>query len=268
MSPVRLVATDLDGTLLAPDGWLTERTVAAVRAATRAGITVVAATGRSYFTAIQRLAPATDVRWLVCSNGALIYDRDIGALTAHHPIDDLALVPLVSRLGVALPGCFFGWEVAAGFGWERAFLERRPAVGRVATTVHEGIGADGRWPSEVTKLFVGHPALERDALLEAALPLMDDGLVATCSGASFIEVTGAGVDKAFGVARLCRDLGVDAGEVLAIGDHLNDVAMLRWAGRSVAMGGAHPAALAEADETAPSHAEDGVAQVLESLLIA
>jgi hydroxymethylpyrimidine pyrophosphatase-like HAD family hydrolase len=97
-------------------------------------------------------------------------------------------------------------------------------------------------------------------------PLLCNRLVVSCSGASFVEITGAGVDKAFGVARLCARLGIDRGEVVALGDHLNDVALLRWAGRSVAMGGAHPAALAAAGEVTASCADDGAAAVLESVI--
>jgi hydroxymethylpyrimidine pyrophosphatase-like HAD family hydrolase len=261
---IRLVATDLDGTLLGPDGRLSARTVAAIRAAHEAGITVVAATGRSHHTALARVAAAEAVRYVICSNGASLYDRHAGAVVSHHPIAERSLPQLVDVLRRELGGTCFGWEQPDGFGWESDFVHMRPEVeGTPASVVPRFIAP---WPDYVSKVFVGHRDLHRDHLLAAVTPHLVDGLVATCSGARFVEVTGAGVDKAFGVARLCAELGIAPDEVLAIGDHLNDVAMLRWAGRGVAMGGAHPAVLAAAGEQAPGCADDGVACVLESLL--
>jgi Cof subfamily protein (haloacid dehalogenase superfamily) len=262
---IRLVATDLDGTLLGPDGALSARTVAAVRAAHAAGITVVAATGRSHHTALSRVAPAEVVRYLVCSNGASLYDCAAGAVVDSHPIASASLPQLIAVLRRELTDTCFGWEAADGFGWESAFHSIRPDVELHRETVVPRL--DAPWPDGVSKLYVGHSELQREHLLDAVTPLLVDGLVATCSGARFIEVTGSGVDKAFGVARLCARLGIGADEVLAIGDHLNDLAMLRWAGRGVVMASAHPAVLAEAVEIAPGNAEDGVATVLESLLV-
>lgn len=261
---IRLVATDLDGTLLGPDDRLSARTVAAVRAAHEAGITVVAATGRSYHTALPRVAAAEAVRYVICSNGASLYDRFAGAVVARHPIAERSLPQVVEVLRRELGDTCFGWEEPERFGWESDFLHLRPEVeGTPASVVPRFLAP---WPAAVTKLYVGHRELHRDRLLTAVTPHLIDGLVATCSGARFVEVTGAGVDKAFGLAGLCARLGIAPDEVLAIGDHLNDVAMLRWAGRGVAMGGAHPAVLAAAGEEAPGCADDGVACVLESLL--
>lgn len=261
---VRLIATDLDGTLLGPDGWLSARTIAAIRAAHEAGITVVAATGRSHHTALPRVAPAEVVRYMVCSNGASLYDHHLGEVVDRHPISPESLPQVIEVLRHELGEPCFGWEHTGGFGWESAFVDFHPVIDDERATVVPRL--DSPWPDSVAKLFVGHGELQRDHLLDAVTPHLVDGLVATCSGARFIEITGAGVDKAFGLARLCARLGVGADEVLAIGDQLNDLAMLSWAGRSVAMGGSHPAVLDAATEVAPSCAEDGAACVFESLV--
>lgn len=258
-----MVACDLDGTLFAPGGRLSGRTLAALAAAHRAGLHVVAATGRSSHTALPRVAPAVGLRYLVCSNGAVLYDRAAGAVLSHHPVEPAALPALLAAVREGLPGAGFGWESPHGFGAETAFLGMRPPADVPIEHVVDAL--EPPFPT-VTKLFVGHPALVREDLLGAVGPLMVDGLVVTCSGAGFVEVTGAGVDKAFGVARLCARLGVDRSEVAAVGDHLNDVALLRWAGRSVAMADGHPAALAAAAEVTPGCAEDGAALVLERVL--
>jgi hydroxymethylpyrimidine pyrophosphatase-like HAD family hydrolase len=122
------------------------------------------------------------------------------------------------------------------------------------------------YPDGVSKLMVAHPDLRRDALLSALRPVLVDGLVATASSVPFVDIAPPGVDKAFGVARLCGRLGIDRSEVAALGDHINDVALLRWAGRSVAMGDAHPEVLAAAGEVTATCEEDGAARWLEALL--
>ena len=88
----------------------------------------------------------------------------------------------------------------------------------------------------------------------------------TTSGTTFVEITPPGGDKALGLGRLCDQLGVLRREVMAFGDNNNDISMLRWAGRGIAMANATEAAKAAADETTASNLDFGVAQVLESLL--
>jgi hydroxymethylpyrimidine pyrophosphatase-like HAD family hydrolase len=262
MTRPRLVASDLDGTLLAPGAQLAPRTVAALAAAAAAVLAVVPATGRSYHTALPRLAPAPGIRFVVCSNGAVVYDRAVDAVVDHTPVAAGALPALLASVRAGLPGAVFSWETPGAFGSEAAFLDLPTPAGISFGTV---VGTLGPPYPVVTKLFVGHRDLAQDDLLAAVTPLMVDGLVVSSSGAGFIEVTGAGVDKAAGVARVCERLGVDRSEVVALGDHHNDLALLAWAGWGVAMADGHPLVVAAADEIAPPCAEDGAAVVLERL---
>jgi len=117
----------------------------------------------------------------------------------------------------------------------------------------------------VSKLVVQHPELSQVELYELAVRLCGDDASVTYSGKQLVEISGAGVTKAFALAGLCADLGVDQADVLAFGDMPNDVPMLAWAGRGVAVANAHPEALAAADEVTASNDEDGVALVLERL---
>lgn len=116
------------------------------------------------------------------------------------------------------------------------------------------------------KFVIRHPELAPDALFDALRSLGLTGFEATLSGAPFVEVMAEGVTKATGLARLCEHLGIDRADVVAFGDALNDVEMLRWAGRGVAMAGAEPVVREAADETTASNDEDGVAQMIERLL--
>jgi Cof subfamily protein (haloacid dehalogenase superfamily) len=264
MSPVRLVASDLDGTLLGPDAELSPRTAAAIRDADEAGIVVVAATGRSYLTATLRLAGAPAVRWLVCSNGAVLYDRQAGVVVDRHGIAEAAVPAAVDAIRAGLPDVGFAWESPLGLGAEEGFLAMAPTRDSRAEQVIERFGPP--YPDGLTKIMVGHPELRRGDLLHAIRPFVVDGLVVSASSVPFVEIAAPGIDKAFGVARLCQRLGLDRSEVAAIGDHINDVALLRWAGCSVAMGDADPEAHAAAQEVTGTCEEDGAARWLEALL--
>jgi hypothetical protein len=270
-TPIRLIASDLDGTLLGADGRLSDRTIAAVRAADQAGIVVVAATGRSHRTAAGRLEPAEVIRTAVCSNGASVYDMVARRVVRRRPIGDGVAPGLLAALRAAHPEVCFGWETPDGFGWERNFVHLAPvhvrdglAGGRRPDELHDSIDELG--PVRLTKLLVGHPRVHSNDWLAAISPLLPGTVQVSTSGAAFVEITGAGVDKASTLALVCAEMGIDRTEVVAFGDQANDVAMLEWAGRSWSPANAHPSAAAAADEIVGHHADDGVAEVIEGLI--
>ncbi len=261
-SPVRLVASDLDGTLLGLGGVVSDRTRQAIKALVAAGIHVVAATGRSQWTAEPLVEPCAGIELVVCSNGASLYDLRRRVSLAEHPIADPVIDEVLVTLAAALPGCFYGWETATDLHYEERFLAYRPDLDRPASPDLPL----GERPVPIRKLMVAHDEIHHYELLDAVTPLMPPGAVASTSGAPFVEVTGAGIDKAFGVQQVCERLGVASGEVIAFGDNHNDITLLRWAGRGVAMGNAHDAVRVVVDETTLSNVEDGVAAVLETLV--
>lgn len=259
-----MIATDLDGTLLGPDAWVSSRTVSALRAVHDAGVAVVAVTGRSHHTAVERLAPVGIIRHAVCSNGATRYDLHEDRVVVSHPLQHEHVHAIVADVAASLPAVGFGFETTSGFVYDRAFLDHLPQLRarghRPALMPH----AAGDRP--VVKVMIGHPQIRSDELLRRTVDLMPCGVSASTSGAPFVEVTAVGVDKAFGLAALCAELGIVAGEVVAFGDNLNDLPMLAWVGRSVAMGNAHPDVLAAATDHTESNADDGVAVYLERFL--
>jgi hydroxymethylpyrimidine pyrophosphatase-like HAD family hydrolase len=110
--------------------------------------------------------------------------------------------------------------------------------------------------------------MDFDELAGRAREIAGEEAVVTWSTRQVIEVSAAGVTKAFALERVCRRLGIPAGEVIAVGDMANDLSMLAWAGRSVAVANADPAVLAEVDEVTASNDDDGVALILERVLAA
>ena len=133
--PVRMIASDLDGTLLAPDGHVSARTVAVLRRAHEEGIVVVAATGRSHRTAAPRLAPVGVIDWAVCSNGAVLYDLAAGVVVDHHPIADSSVAATFAAVAESFPDAGFAWETPDGFVYEEAFLAVMPSL-----DLREGLG--------------------------------------------------------------------------------------------------------------------------------
>ncbi|HKE97560.1 MAG TPA: HAD family hydrolase [Actinomycetes bacterium] len=255
----RLVASDLDGTLLGPDGEVSARTRAVLRRLGEAGITVVVVTGRPPRWIRGLLDDDVVHELVICANGAVVYDPGAGRVVTTDPLPAAVAARLVARLRERAPGVTFAVET----GEELRCELQHPLHGG-------GPGGTGdaldlvRGP--VCKLIAHAPDGRVEALHALAVELAGEEAVATVSGFELVEISAAGVTKAFALERLCGELGVAAAEVIAFGDMPNDLPMLAWAGHGVAVGNAHPAVLARADEVAASNADDGVAEVLERLL--
>lgn len=261
---VRLIATDMDGTLLRSDGTISSRTLAAIRDAHAAGITVVAATGRGWRSAVPLLAPAGEITTAVCSNGALVRDIVGEADTDVFAFPAGTVAALLDAVISTVPDAGLAWElVTGGFGFDRTYADMRPDVAQ-----HYPDHEDVRPPlgDGMLKLLVRHPRLDEEALLELLEPAVPEDVLATYSGIDTVEITGAGVHKAAALAVVCGRLGIDASQVVALGDNRNDSEMLRWAGRGVAMGNAVADAIEAADDQTEHHMDDGVAVVIEGVL--
>ena len=118
----------------------------------------------------------------------------------------------------------------------------------------------------IHKLLVSLPGRSPDDALVVVSDVAGDRVNPMHAGLPFVELMPPGVDKAFGLRRLCEERGIGADHVMAFGDMPNDVAMLEWARWGVAVGNAHDHAKAAADEITETNVDDGVSHVLEQLL--
>jgi hydroxymethylpyrimidine pyrophosphatase-like HAD family hydrolase len=261
VQPPRLVATDVDGTLLDPDERVSSRAVAVVERVVAAGVGFVLVTGRPPRWIPPVVAQLGVASLAVCANGSVLYDAAEGRVLWAETLAPDALVRLAAAAVETLPGCALAVErvdVGAPFvaepgyrhAWEdgdeiaadRSVLLSRPAV----------------------KLLIRDPRLSSDAMVAALTPVIGHEADLTFSyPRGLVEVSPPGVTKATGLAEVARRHGVVAADVVAFGDMPNDLEMLRWAGHGVAMGNAHPALLEIADEVTASNADDGLALVLE-----
>lgn len=249
----RLAAIDLDGTLLRSDGTIGERTKRAVR---ETSLDVVLVTARGPLT-IHDIAAELEIEGrAICSNGALVFDLATQEIVRQRLLESEIALRLVHELRERLPGIRFAVEHER-FAHEPGFSAwdwTPPAGTRVADVVE--LLAD-----PATKLILRHAGHDTVAIQDLARELVGESLTVVASGSEAVEVTAAGVNKATAVA----ELGVPPDEVIAFGDYPNDIPLLTWAGRGVAMGNAHADVLAVADEVTATNDEDGVAVVLERL---
>jgi Cof subfamily protein (haloacid dehalogenase superfamily) len=262
----RLIATDLDGTLLCEGGTVSARTAAALEAAERAGLQVVFVTGR----------PPRWMRFLgahigghgvaICSNGGAIVDVHGERLLESFPLAPDAAGQVVELLRAALPGTAFAFEYPTGFSREPGYQvtmwgDDEPHLVAPAEELIAGAGRDSY------KILAKHPELSPDAFLAQARAIVGPlAEITRSSPIALLEISATGVTKASTLARWCAEQGIDRTEVVAFGDMPNDLEMLAWAGESYAVANAHPDVLAAVARHTLSNQHDGVAAVIERLL--
>jgi Cof subfamily protein (haloacid dehalogenase superfamily) len=261
---VRLVATDLDGTLLRSDGTVSRRSRNALDRLEGAGIELVFITARPPRW-MGPIAAMTDHHGVaICANGAITYDLRAESIVDSRPLQTETALEVVRRLREAVSGGTFAVETVEGFACEPGHLVHQWDLELDAhvADIHQLL------ESPAVKLLFGHPEWTADDLLAVARETVGELAEVTHSNPerSAIELSARGVSKATSLARLCQGRGIDAAEVLAFGDMPNDLPLLHWAGIAFAVANSHPEVLAAVSHTTASNDEDGVAQVLERLL--
>lgn len=267
--PIRLIATDLDGTLLRGDLSVSSRTRRALDCARAAGLHVVPVTARQP-RGVRTIAEAAGFNgWALCGNGAHGVHLDTGEVLFEAHVQQDVQRAVAQALLVQVPGVLFvsvrnGGEVFVaqeGYADLAHFEDHKRDPAEMGTFSLQDVLEQ---PS--LKFIVRHPSLSPRELLAHVRALQLPGFAVTHSGAPFLEVLAEGVSKAWGLERLCAHLGVRRDEVLAFGDAPNDAEMLAWAGRGVAMANAEPEAAEAAGEQTLSNEDDGGAVVIEALL--
>jgi Cof subfamily protein (haloacid dehalogenase superfamily) len=262
-----LIASDVDGTLLDDDEKITSRTRETLIAAVDSGAQFVLATGRPP----RWVHPVVDALGFapmaVCANGAVIYDPATDRIISARTLSADALGELAEIATRVIPG--------AGLAVERVGISAHDAATPqfVSSPGYEHawlnpdnteVSVEDLLSAPAVKLLIRKAgARSSDMAAELAKHVGLEGDITYSTNNGLVEIVPLGISKATGVDELARPLGITAEGVVAFGDMPNDVPMLGWAGLGVAMGNAHPDAVAAADEVTASNAEDGVARVLE-----
>lgn len=268
---IKLVAVDLDGTLLDPQMNVTYRTQQAVEAALAHGIQVAICTGRMRPECAGVLQALPQVRYAICSSGGRVWDLHDDRILSQScfcPEHSAALLDRLLRFD-CMPSVFAGDRIRVPAEWKQrmhevytsALLEHFVRYYHPSDDLRES--AAGMY-GPVEKIFtVFLTQAERDRAMAA---IDDIACTVATSGTENLELNAIGTDKGQGLHALAQHLGLDRTQVMAIGDSNNDTKMLTYAGVPVAMGNAEAGILNMASLIAPDNAHDGVAWVLERLV--
>ena len=261
----KLIATDLDGTIVAHYGFISDRTKIAFAAAHAAGIYIYFITGRP-------------IRWMkeikdnfnfglgVCGNGALLYDFINEKVLEEWSFSVEAQLETVKRLRQVIPPVSFATEIGEDFLREKKYVPRWD-IGE------DNVGVD------LIEEVITAPALKMlarcsdgefssDEMLALASKALEGIATVTHSNStdSLLEISAVGVSKGATLSRVAGRLGLTADDCVTFGDNPNDFSMLSWASRSWAMADGHPDLMKYAKFQTDPHQEDGVAKVIEQLL--
>ena len=255
----RLVASDLDGTLLSSQQQVTLRSRAALAGVSAAGGVVVLITGRPSRLVLPLAAELELSGHVICSNGAAIHRLSDGGAEEVRGLPPAVLRRALPPLRRACPDIGLALEWGSEMQAETAYRAGPESVGDVLDIVDE--------VPPILKVMARSASLPPPELAQLINTCSQEWHAST-SGAPFAEIAAQGVNKSAALAHLCGVLGITAAEVLAFGDAPNDLPLLAWAGRGVAVANAESEVHALADEMTLSNDEDGVAVVLERLLAA
>jgi Cof subfamily protein (haloacid dehalogenase superfamily) len=258
----RLVATDLDGTLVRSDGSVSASTRSVLTALEESGVPLVFVTGRPLRWMEEIFEHVGEHGLAIVSNGGLVWDVHEHRPWRQRTFDRDAVLAVARAIRDHVPGSTFAIETLGGTSLEDDYLERHPVPDRSPRGPLEAIVVG----DDTIKLLARHEELAPQEFWDLAAEAVDDRAVITWSSTStMLEISAPGVTKASTLAIVAEELGVEAADVVAFGDMPNDLPMLEWAGTSYAVANAHPEVLAAADHVAPHHDEDGVAVTLAAI---
>jgi len=259
----RLVATDLDGTLLRPDGTVSPRTAAALLRAADAGVEVVFVTARPPRWLRELASHVAGHGVAICANGAAVLEVGSGRVLVERGMPPEVVGRIADRVRTAWGGqevVHLAAESVDGFALETRFRSSHPVPPGSPTADRI---EDVLRPSTFKLLVRSTRPVGATFADELAEVVGDLGIVADSGAVGLGEISGPGITKAATLADWAAARGIDPADVWAVGDAPNDLSMLLWAGTSFAMANGHASVLDAATRRCASNADDGAADVLD-----
>jgi Cof subfamily protein (haloacid dehalogenase superfamily) len=260
---VKLIAFDLDGTLLTSEKIITERSERAIKSLSNLGVAMVPCTGR----------PPRNTKMYVeqlglgnafVFNGAGIYSAATDTTHYRHCFEKATALEVVQKMRERFPDVIAGMEASHGWYLDAGYYEWRKTQPYLPHLEPTGVGDICNFIGEGTvKLYFRKPEL---TARDMSLALTDVAAYCTWSSEQLLEVLAPKVNKREALVHLCTELGISWQEVIAFGDEHNDQGMLLWSGLGIAMANAKSEAKEVADFITSSNDENGVAVVLEAVL--
>jgi Cof subfamily protein (haloacid dehalogenase superfamily) len=261
----KLIATDLDGTIVAHYGDITQRTIDAFKKAHSMGVEIFFVTGRPPRW-MPEIKDAFGIGNAICGNGAMLYDLHNDKVLEEWLIEVDAQLETVKRLRSAIPEISFAIESHNYFHREKIYIPRWDVgLDNVGVNQIEEVITS---PSLKILARCTQNQLTSDQMLEIAKVELDGIVTVTHSNPhdSLLEISALDVSKGMTLAKMAGRLGIDASDCVSFGDNPNDFSMLEWCGRSFAMADGHPDGPKYAKGVAAPCEEDGVAIIIEQLL--
>jgi len=234
---IKLIALDMDGTLLNEKQEISEGNRQAIYKAREKGVTVILSTGRSILTCQEYAKSLNLLSYVITVNGSEIWER--GQILERNPLQ----TELVQWM----------WELSQSY-----------------KTNYWATSTDHVWRNQIPECIANHQWLkfgfeiEDDEIRESVLKLLlnQSQLEISNSSPVNIEINAAGINKASAIVKVCERLNISMENVMAIGDSLNDIAMIQQSGLGIAMGNAQKAVKESADWVTASNIEDGVSEAI------
>ena len=275
--PVKLIAFDLDGTLLDDDKHLPPENLAALQAAYERGIFLVPATGRILKALPEELLAPGLFRYFIFANGALVYDLQEQRALYQARIDPELAVRLCAYMDTlpVLYDCYRGdCGYMTAWMYDRApeFFETEPHILKLVKSLRRPVPdlkqkiLEDQVPLEKLQMYFRQEHMDERARQLELVPKLFPELIASSSLRNNIEINSARAGKGNALRALCEKLDLDTSESVAFGDGLNDADMLRAAGRGCAMQNAVPAVREAADVTVETNNDAGVGKEIFRLL--
>lgn len=274
MEKIKLIALDLDGTLLNSSKALSPRNARALDAAAAAGIAVVPTTGRFFGGMPKEIRELPYLRYAVTINGAQVQDLSTREVVYRAEIPLAQALEIMTYLDTlpVIYDCYqdnWGWmtgamqEQAADFAPDGHYLSMLRQLRTPVPELKAYLREKGRDVQKI-QFFAKDLSVRRQVLdtFAARFP----GTAVSSSVVNNVEINAAHANKGDAIAALARYMGISMAQTMGFGDGLNDLEMLRACGVGVAMANACPEAKAAADVVTASCDCDGVAQTIEALL--
>ena len=272
LKSIRLVALDLDGTVLTDDKKVTARTARAIKEAIERGIEVAVVTGRPAPGIPDEVLAIPGLRYAISSNGSVVTNLITKKIVWKALLDKKTSLD-IAKICVERD-CFASFFIGGyGYSEEESFYKRlnthigtplEAYVRRIGRCTDDILSCIEKSPVDVENIWIrSDSTAERDAI--TALITEGRDVKTFFTAPEDVEVVANGADKGIALMGLAAHLGIERANVLAMGDNANDLAMLRAAGVSVAMGNAFEEVKKASMMVTASNEEDGVALILENI---
>ena len=259
-----MICLDVDGTLVNHDGAMSRAVKDTARAIVEAGHEVVISTGRSLGATLPVIRMlGIESGYAVCCNGGVTVRLDLSLEDGYEVIDRKTFdpAPALRALIEALPTAKYALEDDAGH-----FLSTSRFQDASFGVVAEPVALEQMLEATAVRLVVFSTDATAEEFGEAVKTLGLSGVTYSVGWTAWLDIAAEGTTKASGLEVLREQLGFEVGQTIAVGDGRNDIEMLSWAGRGVAMGQAPAEVKAVADEVTAGVDDDGLARVLQGLL--